>query len=147
MSLTSRMNSSSPVKLMQSLIEDLQDNPALLEAESDKILFKLIESMENLIPDITKVIFDRDPASIDQSGIMTHTCFNCGSNIFKIRVTFDDYEIGLMWPDGQCVMCHSTVSVPVPWEHPNWDPEKKEITKPLPPVDEDVLYDDEEDEY
>lgn len=132
------------VDLLRSLLSDLQKDTEPLDDERDSVLFKLIEELEEFIPVVSKVIFDRDPNSIDQSGIVTHTCFNCGSNIFKIRVTFDDYEIGLMWPDGECVMCHSTVSVPVPWQHPNWDEEKKEISKPLPPVDEETLFDDEE---
>lgn len=142
--MTRISHTSNQVELLRSLISDLKTDVTILDAEIDSTLFKLIEELEEFIPVVSKVIFDRDPTSIDQSGIMTHTCFNCGSNIFRIRVTFDDYEIGLMWPDGECIMCHSVVSVPVPWEHPNWDSEKKVISKPLPPVDEDTLYDEDE---
>lgn len=67
---------------------------------------------------------------INQLGIPTHECFNCGSNIFTINATFDNYEIAMYWDQGKCAMCDSPVTVPTLPDHPFWNPETKEIDPP-----------------
>lgn len=116
-------------------IDDLAKDTSWMEDLSDKELYSLADSLKELAKALTDFSIKRDPDAIDQSGIVTHVCFNCGSNIFMIKATFDDYEMGLLWPEGICTGCDSTVTIPTPMDHPNWNPEIKEITSPLPPVD------------
>jgi hypothetical protein len=109
--------------------------PDISGLESSDV-YKIIDAAKDFARKLANDILSKDLDSIDQSEIPTHQCFNCGSNIFLIQATFDDYEMGLLWPTGTCTGCDSIVGIPVPWEHPNWDPEFKEITHPLPPVDD-----------
>lgn len=70
---------------------------------------------------------------IDQRGIPTHECLNCGSNMFKITATFENYEVAMYWDEAECAMCDSPLTVPTLPDHPNWDAELKEIKEALPP--------------
>lgn len=99
-------------------------------------IYTVIDAAKDFARNMANDVLFRDPENIDQSDIATHECFNCGSNIFLIQATFDDYEMGLLWPTGTCTGCDSIVGIPVPWQHPNWDPEFKEISQPLPPVED-----------
>jgi hypothetical protein len=67
--------------------------------------------------------------TIDQVGIPTNECFNCGSNTFTIQATFENYELQMYWLEGTCSICDSPVTVPTPIDHPKWDPETKEIAE------------------
>lgn len=109
----------------------------IVKSMSHKELYKFIDQLKNTAKSLSQESIDADPDAITQLGVPTHECFNCGSNIFTIQVTFDDYEIGLMWPEGTCVMCGSVVTTPAPWDHPYWDAELKEIVRPLPPIGEE----------
>lgn len=108
----------------------------IVEGASNKELYGLIDELKKVAKLLAEESLNSDPNAITQLGVPTHECFNCKSNIFTIQVTFDDYEIGLMWPEGTCVMCGSVVTTPAPWHHPYWDEELKEIVRPLPPVEE-----------
>ena len=121
-------------------IDSLAEDKSWMESLSDKDIYMIADSLKALSKSLTDYSIERDPEAIDQSGFITHVCFNCGSNIFMVKATFDDYEMGLLWPEGICTGCDSTVTIPTPMDHPNWNPDIKEIMAPLPPVD----FEDEE---
>lgn len=125
------MNTNDLLATIDALIKD----KSWMEKLTDTEIYVTADALKELAKTLTDYSVDRDPDAIDQSGIVTHVCFNCGSNIFMVRATFDDYEMGLLWPDGICTGCDSTVTIPTPMDHPNWNPELKEIMEPLPPVD------------
>jgi hypothetical protein len=127
-----KVNSLEKIALLKDMALDLKS----LETMGDKEIYEVIDTAKDLAKSLAIYAIERDPEFIDQKGMVTHTCFNCGSNIFNIQVTFDDYEMGLMWPEGTCTGCDSVITVPAPWDHPNWDEEVKEISQPLPPLPE-----------
>ena len=43
----------------------------------------------------------------------THLC-PCGSQVFYIMASFDDYELSWYHLDGECVNCGNLVTVPCP---------------------------------
>jgi len=51
---------------------------------------------------------------IDQRGIPTHACVHCGSEVFLIYASFEDFEISAWWLDGECAECGSPLTVPCP---------------------------------
>ncbi len=73
---------------------------------------------------------------INQRGIPTHQCINCGGEWFKVLCRFEDYEIAQYIVEASCGDCGAEVDAPTLPDHPFWDVERKEITKPLPPLDE-----------
>jgi hypothetical protein len=56
--------------------------------------------------------------TIDQRGIPTHACLVCGSTLFQIHATFEDYDISGWLLDGTCANCASPVTVPCPVDDP-----------------------------
>jgi hypothetical protein len=69
---------------------------------------------------------------IDQLGIPTHECFNCGSNMFNIVATFENYEVAMYMDEGTCALCDSPVTLPTLLDHPYWNKETKEVDDDLP---------------
>jgi hypothetical protein len=59
-----------------------------------------------------------DVGLIDQRGIPTHACLNCGSNVFIIQAVFEDYDIAGWYIDGSCSSCGSPLTVPCPVDDP-----------------------------
>jgi hypothetical protein len=51
--------------------------------------------------------------SMDLRGTPTHLCI-CGSDVFDLRVTFDDYEIATYMLDMVCANCGSLATAPTP---------------------------------
>lgn len=51
--------------------------------------------------------------SIDLRGTPTHLC-PCGSNIWNVKVIFDNYEIATYFLDMECVSCGSVATAPTP---------------------------------
>lgn len=49
--------------------------------------------------------------------IITHQCF-CGSDTFKLLVTFDDYEIASYSTDMYCAGCGAYFGAPTPIDRP-----------------------------
>lgn len=129
---TIKVNSLEKIAMLKAMADDLTS----LESMTDLEIYEIVDTAKDLAQSLSTYVLKRDPEFIDQTGIVTHTCFNCGSNIFNIQVTFDDYELGLMFPEGTCTGCDSVVTIPAPWDHPNWDEETKEISQPLPPLPE-----------
>jgi hypothetical protein len=58
------------------------------------------------------------PILIDQRGVPTHECLCCGSNIFVIRASFEDYEVAAWFLEGECAGCGCPVTVPCPADDP-----------------------------
>ncbi len=56
--------------------------------------------------------------TIDQRGMPTHACLVCGSTLFRIYATFEDYDISGWLLDGECAHCTSPVTVPCPVDDP-----------------------------
>jgi len=65
----------------------------------------------------TKEILDLRPESYDNSidlrGTPTHLC-PCGSNIWNLKVIFEDFEIATYFLDMECVSCGSVATAPTP---------------------------------
>jgi len=52
---------------------------------------------------------------INARGIPTSSCPECGTNIFKILVTFDEnYDIEQYLLDAECAECGAFVTAPTP---------------------------------
>ena len=51
--------------------------------------------------------------SMDLRGTPTHECI-CGSKIFNVPVSFQDFEISTYFLDMQCVECGSIYTAPTP---------------------------------
>ena len=63
------------------------------------------------------------PQGIDQRGVPSNECINCGSNIQVIRAIFSDYELVMWFLDSFCNQCGSPMTAPTPIDHPEWDPD------------------------
>ena len=51
--------------------------------------------------------------SMDMRGTPTHVC-PCGSNIWSLKVIFEDFEIATYFLDMECVSCGSVATAPTP---------------------------------
>lgn len=67
---------------------------------------------------------------INQRGIPSNECINCGSNIQVVRAIFQDYELVMWFTDSFCGTCGSPMTTPTPVDHP-------EYVKPHYPEEED----------
>ena len=63
--------------------------------------------------DILKLRPESYDKSIDLRGTPTHLC-PCGSNIWNLKVIFDDFEIATYFLDMECVSCGSVATAPTP---------------------------------
>lgn len=52
-------------------------------------------------------------SSMDIRGVPTHLC-PCGSNIWNLKVIFDNFEIATYFLDMECVSCGSVATAPTP---------------------------------
>lgn len=57
--------------------------------------------------------------SMDLSDTICHVC-PCGSSLFRIVASFDDYEISAYSTDGECLDCGTRVKVPTPIDKPGY---------------------------
>lgn len=53
-------------------------------------------------------------------GVVTHEC-PCGSNLWKILVTFEEYEIATYSLEMYCAMCGNKAKTPTPLDIPDDD--------------------------
>ena len=67
---------------------------------------------------------------IDQLGLPSNECINCGSNVQVVRAIFQDYELVMWFTDSFCGTCGSPMTTPTPVDHP-------EYVKPHYPEEED----------
>jgi hypothetical protein len=63
----------------------------------------------------TEDVPEQDPLAnaMDLRGTPTHECV-CGSAIWNLQVTFEDYEIGTYFLEMQCADCGSLATAPTP---------------------------------
>lgn len=55
--------------------------------------------------------------AFDLSGVILHECV-CGSNIWNVKVVFDDYEIASYFTDMECAVCGTRATAPTPLDRP-----------------------------
>jgi hypothetical protein len=72
-----------------------------------------VESRGKHTDDILKLRPESYDNSIDLRGTPTHLC-PCGSNIWNLKVIFDDFEIATYFLDMECVSCGSVATAPTP---------------------------------
>lgn len=63
--------------------------------------------------------FEGTGQSMDLSDTIVHVC-PCGSHLFKIVASFDNYEIATYSTDGECLECGTRVKVPTPIDNPDY---------------------------
>lgn len=80
--------------------------PQLLESvkESDLKEGAIPRSIRELKPDYT--------GSMDYENEVLHECPVCESNVWTIKATFEDYEIGMYFLDMECSVCGTYAKAP-----------------------------------
>lgn len=74
----------------------------------DMLVIKYIEDhFEEDDPDALYV------SPMDLRGTPTHLCV-CGSQIWNVKVIFDNFEIGTYFLEMECINCHSVATAPTP---------------------------------
>ena len=58
---------------------------------------------------------------LDMHDTIMHTCV-CGSNLWRVVVSFDNYEIATYATDMECLECGTRAKAPTPIDHPEYDP-------------------------
>ena len=58
----------------------------------------------------------------DLSDTIIHTC-PCGSDLFRLVVSFDNYEIAAYSTDMECIECGTRAKAPTPIDHPEYQGE------------------------
>lgn len=53
-------------------------------------------------------------------GVITHMCV-CGSTLWKVLVSFDDYEIATYSLDMYCANCGNKAIAPTPLDRPGYE--------------------------
>jgi hypothetical protein len=71
---------------------------------------ELIDNLSNEIKDPNAKDYTN---SMDLRGTPTHVC-PCGCNVWNLRATFDDFEIGSYFLDMECANCGSLATAPTP---------------------------------
>lgn len=56
---------------------------------------------------------------LDLSDTITHIC-TCGSHLWHLVVSFDNYEIASYSTDMECLECGSRAKAPTPIDHPEY---------------------------
>jgi hypothetical protein len=72
-----------------------------------------IERDPKAVRDILSLKPDTYENSMDIRGVPTHLC-PCGSNIWNLKVIFDNFEIATYFLDMECVSCGSVATAPTP---------------------------------
>jgi hypothetical protein len=86
----------------------------VLVFEKDQLeeLKKEAEAMSS-VPDVIKFKPINYDHAMDIRGTPTHVC-PCGSNVWNLKVSFDDYQIAYYMLDMECVNCGSVATAPTP---------------------------------
>ena len=56
---------------------------------------------------------------MDMGDTITHVCV-CGSTLWHLVVSFEDYEISAYSTDMRCLECGSRAKAPTPIDHPDY---------------------------
>ena len=72
-----------------------------------------VEQIGRHTDDILQLRPESYDKSIDLRGTPTHLC-PCGSNIWNLKVIFEDFEIATYFLDMECVSCGSVATAPTP---------------------------------
>lgn len=70
-----------------------------------------------------KNILDHKPSldhAMDLSDTIMHTCV-CGSDMWKVIVTFEDYEISTYFLDMECFSCGTRAKAPTPIDREDYN--------------------------
>ena len=71
----------------------------------------MTQSIRELKPDYT--------GNMDHENEVLHECPVCGSNIWNIKASFEDYEISMYFTDMECSSCGTFAKAPTPLDRPN----------------------------
>lgn len=66
---------------------------------------------------VLKITDLKTPEHGIDTGMVSHVCF-CGCFVFNLRVSFDDYEIGMYFLDMTCAECGASHRAPTPLDKP-----------------------------
>lgn len=69
------------------------------------------KSITELRPDYTQ--------AMDLRGEPSHVCA-CGSYIWNVKCSFENYEIVTYFRDMECALCGSMATAPIPDDMPEW---------------------------
>jgi hypothetical protein len=58
--------------------------------------------------------------AFDLSGIIMHECI-CGSDMWRLVVSFQDYEIATYLLDMECFYCGTRATAPTPIDNPEYE--------------------------
>jgi hypothetical protein len=61
-----------------------------------------------------------DLPQFDLSGIIMHECI-CGSDMWRVVVSFEDYEISSYMLDMECFHCGTRAKAPTPIDNPDYE--------------------------
>lgn len=84
----------------------------VFEKEELEILKKESQIVANT-PDIINFKPINYDHAMDIRGTPTHVC-PCGSNVWNLKVSFEDYQIAYYMLDMECVTCGSVATAPTP---------------------------------
>lgn len=59
---------------------------------------------------------------VDMGDTIMHTCL-CGSDMWRLIVSFDDFEIASYSTDMECVECETRAKAPTPIDKPGYKPD------------------------
>mgnify|MGYP003340895631 FL=1 len=70
----------------------------------------VVRSIRELKPDYT--------GSMEYENEVLHECPVCESNIWNVKVSFEDYEIATYFMDMECASCGTFAKAPTPLDKP-----------------------------
>ena len=92
------------------------------------ISYKIYKSIQKFFQNYELLVFSKEdlehlrdmPNQIDMRGEPTHMCV-CGSEIFDVKVVFDNYEISTYFLDMECSNCGNLATAPTPLDRENME--------------------------
>lgn len=85
------------------------------------VSFKIYKASRNFFENYELLVFSKEDLDelrvtndqMDLRGTPTHMCV-CGSEIFDLKVVFDNYEISTYFLDMECANCGNLATAPTP---------------------------------
>ena len=71
----------------------------------------MARSIRELKPDYT--------GTMDHENEICHECPVCESNIWNLKVTFEDYELSMYYLEMECAFCGTFALAPTPEDNPD----------------------------